>query len=436
MPTKYGESYLSILRELSNRIVDAQKPIRILDAVKWSPQIRRDFFANGCQRLPNVDADYYRERCPLGFDPERKRSEFHQLEREISQKLGQMNPVTQIMRRVCREYQMVVRMLEVRGSNQFSEISQELYGSSSDAFHAGDPTLAELGLMMEQTLSSLLVDPSMQEPEKNLSAQQVVDELNRRLSAFFVGEGIRVILSDGIASDAAAGTDYLKIRDDAMFNAQDIDVLEVHEGWVHLGTTLNGMQQPYLTFLSKGPPSSTTTQEGLAVLSEILTLKSGPTRLFKLINRVRAVTLAEEGADFVEVFRYLSGKGLDPDESYTIAARVFRGSTPQLRPFTKDIAYIKGFVQTYNFLRLAFASGRIANLPMLFCGKIVLEDLAILSDLESESVVVRPRYIPPFFQDLKGLAAWMSFARFIGQLNFNQLEVDYRHLLKGTVGGP
>ena len=88
--------------------------------------------------------------------------------------------------------------------------------------------------MMEQTLSSLLADPSMQENEKNLTAQQVVDELNIRLSAFFHGEGIRVILSDGIASDAAAGTDYLKIRDDAMFNAQDIDVLEVHEGWVHL----------------------------------------------------------------------------------------------------------------------------------------------------------------------------------------------------------
>lgn len=428
-PLKYSESYLSILRGLSNRIVEAQKPIRILDAIKWSPQLRQDFFASNCQRLPEVTPAYYRDNCPLGFDPEAKRAEFHQLEREISQKLGQMNPVTQIMRRVCREYQMVVRMLEARGTTEFSNISQELYGSSSDCFHAGDPTLAELGLMMEQTLSSLLADPSMQENEKNLTAQQVVDELNIRLSAFFHGEGIRVMLSDGIASDAAAGTDYLKIRDDAMFNAQDIDVLEVHEGWVHLGTTLNGSQQPYLTFLSKGPPSSTTTQEGLAVLSEILTLKSGPTRLFKLINRVRAVTLAEEGADFVEVYRYLSEKGLDPDESYTIASRVFRGSTPTLRPFTKDITYIKGFVQTYNFLRLAFASGKISNLPMLFSGKIVLDDLAILADLEQEGVAVRPRYIPPFFQDLKGLAAWMSFARFIGQLNFNQLEMDYKHLL-------
>lgn len=428
-PLKYSEPYLNTLRSLSQRIVEAQKPIRILDAIKWSPKLRQAFFASGCQELPAVDADYYASNCPLGFDPELKRAEFHQIEREISQKLGQMNPVTQIMRRVCREYQMVVRMLEARGTPEFSNISQELYGSSSDAFHAGDPSLAELGLMMERTLSSLLADTSMQEAPKTLTAQQAVDELNGRLSAFFHGEGIRVMLSDGIASDAAAGTDYIKIRDDAMFNAQDIEVLEVHEGWVHLGTTINGSCQPYLTFLSKGPPSSTTTQEGLAVLTEILTLKSGPTRLFKLINRVRAVTLAEEGADFVQVYRYLTDKGLDPDESWTIAARVFRGSTPDGKPFTKDITYIKGFVLTYNFLRLAFASGRISNLPMLFCGKIVLDDLAILADLESEGVVVRPRYIPPFFQDLKGLAAWMSFARFIGQLNFNQLEVDYKHLL-------
>ncbi|AZZ91858.1 flavohemoglobin expression-modulating QEGLA motif protein [Hahella sp. KA22] len=430
MPSnQMGESYLQTLKSLSERIVEAQKPIRILDAIKWSPSIRQQFFDSGFKKAPQVDIEYYQKNCPLGFDPAAKKAEFYEIEREISKKLGQMNPVTQIMRRVCREYQMVVRMLEARGTPEFSYISQELYGSPSDAFHAGDPTLAELGEMMEMTLSNLLKDDSMQESEKNLPAQYVVDELNARLSNFFVGAGIRVMISDGIAADAAAGTDYIKIRNDALFNQQDVDVLEVHEGWVHLGTTLNGGSQPYCTFLSKGPPSATITQEGLAVLSEILTLRSGPTRLFKLINRVRAVTLAEDGATFNDVFHYLCDKGISEDESFTLAARVFRGSTPNLGPFAKDITYIKGFVLTYNFLRLAFARGKIDRLPMLFCGKIVLDDLASLHDLEEQGVITAPRYVPPFFQDLKGLAAWMSFSRFIGQLNFNQLEADYKHLL-------
>ena len=48
-------------------------------------QLRQDFFASNCQQLPDVTPAYYRENCPLGFDPEAKRAEFHQLEREISQ---------------------------------------------------------------------------------------------------------------------------------------------------------------------------------------------------------------------------------------------------------------------------------------------------------------------------------------------------------------
>jgi len=47
-------------------------------------------------------------------------------------------------------------MLEARGTETFSDISQELYGSSQDVFHVGDPTIAELGSMMEATLTQLL----------------------------------------------------------------------------------------------------------------------------------------------------------------------------------------------------------------------------------------------------------------------------------------
>jgi uncharacterized protein (TIGR02421 family) len=203
----------------------------------------------------------------------------------------------------------------------------------------------------------------------------------------------------------------------------------VHEGWVHLGTTINGSSQPWCTFLGKGPPSSTTTQEGLAVLTEILTLRSSPTRLYRLVNRVRAVTLAEAGANFVEVFDYLRGNNLSDDDSYAIAVRVFRGSTPDGRPFTKDLAYMRGFVQTYNFLRLAMSEGRLDSLPVLYCGKITLEDLKTYKGLMEEGVIEPPRFVPPHFADLKGLATWMSFSRFISNLSFDQLQADYSALL-------
>src|SRR5215472_127035 len=37
--------YQQLIRSLSDRLVDAQRPIRILDAIKWDDPIERAFFA-------------------------------------------------------------------------------------------------------------------------------------------------------------------------------------------------------------------------------------------------------------------------------------------------------------------------------------------------------------------------------------------------------
>ncbi|MDD2724244.1 MAG: flavohemoglobin expression-modulating QEGLA motif protein [Methylovulum sp.] len=421
-------TYLTEVKALSDRIVKAQQPIRILDAIKWDDSIKQAFMQSACKALPAVDAGYYRQR-PLGFDPGDKKDEFHQIERDLVRKLGQLNPLSVIMRRICREYQDVVYMLEGRGTSTFSNISQELYGSSQDVFHVGDPTIADLGSMMESTLQQLLDLDFLGEEPKTINAKDAVDILNAKIQEVFPGEGLRAMLSDGIVSDAAAGTDYIKIRADAVFNMRDLRILEVHEAWVHLGTTLNGLEQPYCTFLGKGPPSATVTQEGLAVLMEILTFSSTPERLMRLINRVRATTLVEEGADFLDIFEFFRAKGLDDEDSYTFTSRVFRGSSSTGMPFTKDLTYIKGFVLTYNFMRLAVYKGKPDRIPLLFCGKTMIEDMKVMADLVEEGTVSPPRFLPPQFKDLNGLSAWMSFSRFMTSLNFRQLEQDYANIL-------
>src|SRR5207302_5751496 len=130
--------------------------------------------------------------------------------------------------------------------------------------------------------------------EESINAPQAVDLLSTRLSDYFGDRAlVRVQIADGLTADAAAGCDYLKIRGDARFTPREVRLLEVHEGWVHLGTTLNGQLQPVCTFLSKGPPCSTMTQEGLAVLTEILAFASHPGRVRRLTNRIEGVALAE-----------------------------------------------------------------------------------------------------------------------------------------------
>lgn len=295
------DDYQQTIRTLSDRIVLAQTPIRVLDAVKWDENIRQGFLKAKGKAMPAVDRDYYLNR-PLSFDSSAVKLEFQNIERDITRRLGQFSPVGQIMRRMCREYRMVVRMLEARGTEDFGLISQELYGAASDAFHAGDPTLADLGLMLSDYLNNIDGRGDLKDEAKTLTAKDAVALLQTRLNKVFgeAEETIRVFESDGIVADAAAGADYIKIRADAMFNERDVRALEVHEGLVHVGTTLNGQNQPICTFLSKGPPSSTVTQEGLAILMEIITFASYPSRLRKLTNRTRAIHMVEEGADFLQ----------------------------------------------------------------------------------------------------------------------------------------
>jgi uncharacterized protein (TIGR02421 family) len=231
-----------------------------------------------------------------------------------------MNPAGQMMLRACKEYRTVLSMLALRGTPDFSAISQGLYGSTFDRFHAGDPTLGDLGRTMAQILARLKDDNSIAKEERSYDAAAAVDHLTERMDSYFGKGVVRVKLSDGVVADAAAGADYIKIRQDARFSRRDLDVLEVHEGWVHIGTTLNGAVQPVATFLSKGTPSTTVTQEGLAIIQEIFTFHSTPDRIRKLTDRIEAIRVAEEGADFLEVSRMLLERRTRPRTARSAAA--------------------------------------------------------------------------------------------------------------------
>jgi uncharacterized protein (TIGR02421 family) len=418
-----------MVRTLSDRLVEAQRPIRILDAIKWDDDIERAFFEQGARELPPVTHDYYLAR-PLPFDPEQKLHEFHAIERDIRRQLGEFNAPGQIMSRMCQEYREVVHLLTHRGTPIFGEISERLYGSASDSFHAGDPNLADLGHMMSDILDNLSHDTIFGQQEEPLPAPQTVEYLSARLNVYFQDPAaVRVQLSDGIVADAAAGSDYIKIRKNACFTRREVRQLEVHEGWVHLGTTLNGQDQPVCTFLSKGPPSSTITQEGLAVITEIFAFASHPARVRRLTNRIEGVAMAEAGADFLQVYRYFLQEGYDPSESYQHSMRIFRGSLPEgCGPFTKDLCYSKGFVLIFNFIRLAVRRGMVRRVPLLFCGKTNLADIKILAQLVEEGLVRPPRFLPPQFADLNALTAWMCYTNFLSQLSLKRIEEDYAGL--------
>jgi uncharacterized protein (TIGR02421 family) len=423
--------YEQVVRELSERMVAAQKPIRILDALKWDPSVEQAFFKSKCKKLPVIDQEYYQKQNPLSFDPEKKIQEFHELDRSIRRKLGQYSGVGSIMQRMCYEYVRVIEMLQARGTPKFTEISQELYGSSEDAFHVGAPTLKDLATLVTTTLGKIKDKVKSEADVPMYSSEDAVTMLRDRLSTYFTdNQGIRVEISDGIIADAAAGADRIKIHSGLKFSLREIRTFEIHEGWVHLGTTLNGMAQPICTFLSKGPPSSTVTQEGLAIITEIFTFSSYPGRVRRLTNRISAVNMAEEGANFYDVFQFYREQGMDEDDSYQSTIRVFRGSTPEGGPYTKDLSYSKGFILIYNFMRLAVQRGLVKRIPLMFVGKTTLEDLHILSDLQDEGIITPPKYVPPQFADLAAVSAWMVYSLFLNRLDLHRLALDFKGILQ------
>jgi hypothetical protein len=184
-------------------------------------------------------------------------------------------------------------------------------------------------------------------------------------------------------------------------------------------------RQPYCTFLAKGTPSTTITQEGLALLVEILAGVSHPTRLRRITDRVHAIARAEAGANFVEVFDALRERGRTRDEAYATTVRAFRGSTPTRARSPRTSPITRASSSIYSFMQIAVRRGRLDRIPLLFCGKLTLEDVGTLSDLVEQQPVVPPLYLPPPVADLNGLSAWLAYSSFLERLDLAQVEADY-----------
>ncbi len=427
-----AETYEETVRAISDAIVDAQGPVRILNAIKWDDEVREAFFASGLKEQPKVDADWYTAR-DLGFDLDAARDRFLDIELRINTSLGTTSTMAQLLKRTCEQYRLTLDLLAARGTDAFGPLAAQLYGTTDDVFHAGGPTVADLAGQFREALhwvSDVTID---ERDEKGIDGETAVVLLQQRLDASMGAGMCEVVLDDGIVADAAAGSSYIKLRADAMFSERQIDQLESHEGWVHVGTSDNGRAQPYCTFLGKAPPPVNVTQEGLATLTEILSLTSHPARLLRIADRIDAISLATAGATFVDVVEHFRTQGLDEEECWLLAMRVFRGSTPTGLPFTKDLGYGKGLVLTYAYVRVAIRSGRLDRVPVLFCGKVDINDMGAINALYDEGLIAPPAFLPEVFRDVNALAAQVAFSRFLRDLDFDRLAADYGPLLGAPV---
>ena len=410
-----SDRVLESIKAISAEILEAQRPIRVLRALSWGVEVERAFFASGARELPRPE---YRVPPEVGTAVERFRA--------LKARITGDNAIERFLRDTCDSYATAARMLQAVGRKEFYYHSVELYGRPSSLTADRRTTNLDLADHFTQVVSSVAGTQNLPSPvdELTLAAEDVVPVLAARFAHFFPEHPIRVELADDIAAKAVAGVDGVKIKRGARFSRRDLLQLEFHEGHVHLATALNGRAQPYLSFTGYASPRTTATQEGLAVLTEFITRSTSLERLRRLADRTLAIQMAENGADFIQLYQFFLGHGHDEAAAYDCARRVCRGGVVEGRaPFTKDVCYLDGLLRVTNFLRVALVKGHVELVRLLFAGKIELDDVPLFGRLLREGVVSEPRYLPDWARDLSYLTAFMSYAAFLGECD---LSVDRR----------
>ena len=69
-------------------------------------------------------------------------------------------------------------------------------------------------------------------------------------------------------------------------------------------------------------------------------------------------------------------------------------------------------------------------MPLLFVGKLDLDDIPLLAHLLRDGVIAAPRYLPRWAQDVPFLTAYMSFAAFLNQTDLGAERRYYENIIE------
>ncbi|MEY6432825.1 flavohemoglobin expression-modulating QEGLA motif protein [Thioalkalicoccus limnaeus] len=418
MMTMATEREKERIRTVARLLHQACRPMRILSAIAWAPEVKETFLAKGGRELPQPS-------YPM-FDPGPTVEAVREARRYIV-------PVTTIDTWLDRQAQAIelgARMLAAVGTNAFFEYGRQLYGEPTAPLRYIPVTPQGLAQTVLDTIAQLTHIEIRTEPSTYHSAESVAERLADAVRIHFGDQAPTIELVDRLSANALATSKSIRVRRGARFTDRDFVQLLHHEAYIHVATSLNGREQSELPILAAGHPGTTRTQEGLAVFAELISGTIELDRLRRLADRVVAIQMAIDGADFIAVYQYFLERTWDPDQSFESARRVFRGGVVTGgAPFTKDVVYLMGLMQINYFVRACFAAGRADCLSLLFCGKLDLFDMPALCELYAMELCRPPRFLPPWVSDPRYLLGVLTFATFANSHDLSPLVAVASKLL-------
>ena len=413
-------SRIEILRGRPTRLVDDMKPelrdralglvldrvqplarqLRLLAAIAWPRELEEQFFADKCGALPAPRYEFDRARCETAC-------------RELSDLLPKLqgdHVLLQWLHRTTESFIDAHRLLLAAGTPSFYRISLQLYGGARTTAFDRSSTNYDLATHVISRIgdSTALVDTC------ELDTDAFVAFLEERLRRRKPELKIDIVRDPDLSAKVICGRTRIRVREGAKFGRVEARGLFLHEIETHALTAQNGAAQRRFPMLSSGGPRTTRTQEGLAVFSELMGRSLSSPRLMRLARRVQLVGMAEDGASFLDLFRFLVERGLPERDAYLDAQRICRGGVVAGgAPFTKDACYLAGLFDVYDFMAraLRFRTSLLGDL--LLCGRIALDDALALLWLRSQGVLDEPRFLPAWAAEWDGLLSYFSFTSFL-----------------------
>lgn len=408
---------------VASLLQQANQRIRILKAITWNQSVKADFFAHQAQKLPEVEYNKFDSQPVMDIIRVARKSIFPQTSR-----------TDMWLERQAYSIETGARMLENIGKPAFFSFSRQAYGEPTAPLRYSDQTSLQLARNIEHNAEKLSHLKFEIHSPKLYTAEDIAPEIEKAVKLHFGEDAPEINIVEELSANALATSKQIRIRKDAKFTDRDSIQLINHEAFIHVLTSINGKKQTKLPILREAHIGTTRTQEGLAVFAEIISGSIELNRFQRLANRVFAIQMAIEGADFLEVYQYyLERTEGKQDQAFENTRRVFRGGViTGGAPFTKDVVYLFGLLQVSSAINAIFAAGRADCLRLLFCGKLDVMDLPALGELTVLGMCELPKYLPPWIIDPRSLLAFLTYSTFMTQVDLNQHSEVAKRLLADT----
>ena len=408
-------------RDLIGRVARALSEPRknrfLLDQIAWPREVEERFFAASAERLPEI---------AYTIDRDAHEAQIADLA-ALARTIDGDDPVAEWLRRVLASRIDEGRMLLAVGTTAFSERSREIYGGARTPFYEGKATNLDLAHHLLGRIKIHGWDEATDPEETPLSAEQFGQALRSHVERMRPRMEVEIVVDPSSTAKVLAGMRRVRVRPDATFFRDEAEGLWHHEVETHALTAQNGAAQTEAPFLSSGGPRTTRTQEGLAVFSELYNRVLTVSRIERLAVRVKLVDMAEQGASFLDLYRFLVERGSPPRDAYFDAQRICRGGKVEGgAPFTKDACYLSGLLHVYAFLNAFVRGGFRDETELLVSGRIDLEDITALVHLRALGVLSRPRNRPRWLRNWDTLLPYFAFSSFMSWIDLTPVEAHYR----------